>query len=331
MNLTKRLIETLTYRGTAPERDVRWDDLVPGFGVRIYPSGRKTFVISYRHQGRKRLMTFGSYGVLTLEQARTQARVRLSDVLLGRDPLAEAERAADGQTFKDLARAYLDRYARLHKKTWRDDASMLERYVLPSWGPLRITALKRSDIAARHREIGCEHPYAANRFVELMSKMFELAKLWAFVDEDYPNPARRIPAYAETKRDRFVTMQELPRLAAAIDEESSPFVRAAFWLYLFTGLRKRELLRAKWADIDFATGSWRIPETKSGRVHHLPLSSRVRALLAGMPRELAIRTSFRAFVRASHSTISTRPGVECARARDWPTCGCMICAGPLDR
>ncbi len=64
MHLTKRVIESLTYLGPAPRRDVRWDDLMPGFGVRVCPSGRKAFVLSFRPQGRKRMNTIGYFGVL---------------------------------------------------------------------------------------------------------------------------------------------------------------------------------------------------------------------------------------------------------------------------
>jgi integrase len=130
-----------------------------------------------------------------------------------------------------------------------------------------------------------KHPYAANRLVELLSRMYTLASHWGFLDEDYPNPARRIQAFRELKRDRFVKGEEMPALADAIAAEPSPYVRAAFWFYLLTGMRKRELLRARWEDIDFHAALWRLPETKSGRVHHVPLSGKVIAILKSLPRE----------------------------------------------
>lgn len=285
MHITKRVIETFDYRGPEPRKDIRWDDLLPGFGVRVFASGRKTFVLSYRHQGRKRLVTIGAFGVLTIDQARDRARKTLVELQDGTDPLAEKQRLAHGETVKDLCEAYLERYAKLHKKTWRDDAARIRDPILKRWGSLKITALKRTDIAALHRTIGAQHPYAANRLVELISRMYELARLWGFLDEDYPNPARRIQAFREIKRDRFVKAEEMPALAAAIAEEPSPYVQAAFWLYLLTGMRKRELLRARWDDIDFGATLWRLPETKSGRVHHIPLSRKAIAILKSLPRE----------------------------------------------
>src|SRR3569832_2377530 len=76
MKLTKRAIDAMQYEGDGTSRDVRWDDELRGFGVRVYPSGQKAFVLSYRAQGRKRLMTIGAYGVQTLDQARGGARRR---------------------------------------------------------------------------------------------------------------------------------------------------------------------------------------------------------------------------------------------------------------
>src|SRR5262245_8906053 len=91
--LTKTLIDRLTYQGQDNARCVVWDDALPGFGVRVYPSGRKAFILFYWMHGRKRALTLGTYGVLTLEQARKLARQRLGEVIGGADPLAERQRA----------------------------------------------------------------------------------------------------------------------------------------------------------------------------------------------------------------------------------------------
>ena len=72
--LTKKGIDSFAYQGNNGTRDVRWDSPLPGFGVRLYPNGKKAFVLSYRVNGRKRLMTLCNYGVLTLDQARDLAR-----------------------------------------------------------------------------------------------------------------------------------------------------------------------------------------------------------------------------------------------------------------
>ena len=114
--------------------------------------------------------------------------------------------------------------------------------------------------------------------------MFELARRWGFVPKDRGNPARDIDRYKEEKRDRWVNPDELPRLAQAIDAEPNIYVRMALWLYLLTGVRKSELLGARWEDIDWQRQELRLGETKAGRVHYIPLSAPAIAILRDLPR-----------------------------------------------
>jgi integrase len=157
--------------------------------------------------------------------------------------------------------------------------------VLPAWGGLKARAVKRADVAALHARIGKTAPYEANRTIALLSKMFELARRWGFVPEGHPNPARDIDRFKEEKRDRWVTSDELPRLAQAINEEQNESARCALWMYLLTGARKSELLKARWMDIDWTRAELRLPETKAGRVHYIPLSGPALTLLQAMQRD----------------------------------------------
>jgi integrase len=287
VKLTKRTIDAATYTGTNNARCVLWDDDIPGFGCRIFPSGKKSFILSYRVADRKRLLTIGTYGVLTLDQARTAARAELAKIeTQGADPLAVRDQERQGETIKDLCAAYLERYAKVHKKSWSEDERRINNRILPAWGSLKARAIKRSDVAALHSRIGTKegHPYEANRVRELIAKMFELAHRWGFVPDDHRNPAQGIDDYKEQKRDRWVTPDELPRLAQAIDEEPNQTARFALWLYLLTGARKSELLKAQWADIDWTRAELRLADTKAGRVHYIPLSAPALALLREMPR-----------------------------------------------
>ncbi len=234
MHITKRVIDSLSYEGKNGSRDIRWDDRLPGFGVRVYPSGAKSFVLSYRCHGRKRLMVLGRYGVLTLEIARDKARQAMVNSAGGDDPLDQRAKWMRGETIADLAEAYIERHAKIHKKSWKDDERALDKYVLPRWATKKVRNLARADVARLHHEVGRTYPYAANRLLELISKMCELARIWGLVDENAVNPGRGITRFREEKRDRFITPQELPRLAEAIDNEPSLFARYALWMYLLT-------------------------------------------------------------------------------------------------
>ena len=290
MRLTKRVIDSLSYQTSdlshhGNERFVVWDEDPPGFGVRVYPSGRKAFVLSYRVAGRKRLLTVGTYGVLTLEQARTAARAELAKVeTQGADPVAARAQERQGETMRDLCAAYMERHGNA-KKSSAEDQRRIEKHVLPAWGGLKARAVKRADVATLHAKIGKATPYEANRTLALLSKMFELARRWGFVPDGHSNPARDIDRFKEAKRDRWVTPDELPRLAQAINEESNEAARFALWLYLLTGARKTELLQAQWADLDWSRAELRLPDTKAGRVHYIPLSAPALTLLREIPRE----------------------------------------------
>ena len=179
-----------------------------------------------------------------------------------------------------------ERHAKIHKKSWQDDQRAINKYILPRWANHKVRNLRRSDVALMHHQVGRIYPYAANRLLEVISKMFELAKVWGFLDDGAINPARGIPRFKEESRDRYITPEELPRLAEALDNEPNLYARFAIWLYLLTGLRKSELLNCQWDDIDWDGEEISIRDTKNGRPHYLPLSSPAMTLLRQLPRHV---------------------------------------------
>jgi integrase len=323
--LTKKIIDRAVYEGDkhGTEWDVRWDSLIPGFGVRLYPSGRKAFILRYRANGRKRLFTIGTYGPITLEQARTQAKQRIGEVVQGEDPVEQRKKERQGETVRDLCEAYCERHAS-RKRSGRDDQRRIAQHLLPAWANRKVDSMTRADVAALHSRIGERHPYEANRTVALLGKMFELARRWGFLPETAANPARGIDKFKEQKRDRWVTPEELPRLATVIAQYPNLYVRAALWLYLLTGVRREELLQARWDDVDLARCELRLGETKAGRTHYVPLSAPARVLLQQLPREEGNPYILPGTKRGSHLVNVSKPwkkirkaaGVEDVRLHD---------------
>ena len=283
--LTKTAIKRFQYQGDGKSRDVRWDEEPHGFGVRVYPSGQKAFIVSYRTRGRKRLMTLGAHGTLTLDQARKRARKVLSQVDDGRDPLAEKQRKSEGETFEDLTKKYIRDHAKPHNRTWKADENRLERHVPHGWLGRKVDDIERWEVARLHNKIGALYPYEANRLLSLLGKMFRLAKIWGFIKPTADNPAEGVKRFKEHKRKRWLTHEELPELAKAIDKEPNIYIRAALWLYMLTGARKSEILEAKWDDVNWARGQLRLPETKAGEEQALPLSKPAVAILQALPRQ----------------------------------------------
>ncbi len=282
--LRQDTIRSLEYFGDNNSQCIYWDEALPAFGVRVYPNERRTYVSSYRVQGRKRLATLGRADVLTLDEARKKARRYLVQVADGSDPQAEDEAQRASGTVKSLATLYIEKHAKPRKRSWRDDESALNRYLIPKLGSHLASTITNEDISQIHSEIGKTHPYAANRLIEVVRRMYNLARKWRVVRPLMQNPAVGIERYPETKRRRFATAEEMPRIANAIDAEFDPYIRNALWLLLLTGLRTSELLRSKWSDVDWNQRTLEIGKTKNGEALLAPLSRAAIARLKSIPR-----------------------------------------------
>ncbi|MDH5640133.1 MAG: site-specific integrase, partial [Nitrospira sp.] len=209
------------------------------------------------------------------------AKVKIGEIASGKDPAEDRRRRRQSITFGELEKMYLERHA-VHKKSKSNDVGMFKKW-LSDWRSRRLSTITRADITTRHAEMGAAgHTTWANRMVALVRTMFNLAFDWGV--HPGPNPASRIKFFKEVKRDRFVRPDELPRLWKALQNEPNPYVRGAFFIGLLTGARRSEVLGMTWADLDLQQGLWRIPETKAGRSHTLPLPRPAIDELLKLPR-----------------------------------------------
>ena len=294
--LTNKEIRGFRYRGRdGSKRDIRWDrgdGAEKGLGLRIYPSGEKVFVFMYRFRGRKRLMVLESFGTITVQEARGQAGEKRVLLRRGMDPLEERRRDKQGKTFGDLADTYLEQYSKPHKapKSHSEDKRRLKQHVPARWRSRLVDNITADDISALHAEIGATRPYEANRLLSLLGHMFKWGRRRSpsFIGKEairdgWENPAVGSTRFKERSRKRWVTPEELPALAQAIDRESNIYVRAAVWLLLMTGLRKAELLAVRRDEIDWSRGVLRLPHTKSGQEQSASLSGPVLAIMQATP------------------------------------------------
>ena len=283
--LTETLIKSLTYTGDTAKNEwcIWWDEELTRFGVRIYPSGKKSFVIFYRHNRAMKLKTIGKHGLLTLVQARERAKKDLSMLLDGEDPRAEREAIRKAMLFRDFAEDYITREVMPHHKGWAQEVNRIRGHLVKHFGGYPVVSITHDQVTSVHLEIGKTHPAGANRVIKILSSMLTKAEKWGIVPAGTPNPAKGISFYRELARERYVKPEELPALIEAIEQEEI-YPRSAFWLYLLTGFRKSELLTATWSQVDIENRQFILPDSKGGRPHHLPLTVEAMAIIENIPR-----------------------------------------------
>lgn len=284
--IAEKLSKTVVERIAAADGDVVvWDQALPGFGVRVKPSGIRSYIVQYRSRstGASRRLTIGQHGpLLTFDQAKKHARAMLADAMRGEDPVEVRKAARRAPSVADLAADYLERHAvpKKRPKSVRDDRSMLDNIVLPKLGAKKVVSVGRRDIEAIHIAMR-DRPYQANRVLSLLSKLFNLAVEWGWRPD---NPVKGIERFDEQKRDRWLSDDELRRLCTALDEHPNARAANAVRLQLLTGARLGEVLASRKEDFDLGRGVWTKPshQTKQKRTEHLPLSAQALALVASI-------------------------------------------------
>ncbi len=278
VNFTARTIEALKP-AEGSGRVEYWDDSLPGFGMRLSPQGRKTWVLMFWFNGRQRRLTLGTYPALSLSEARQRARDALHEASYGADPAAAKQAERQAETFEELAQEYLDRHAKLKKKSWREDKRLLDRDFLPQWRHSRAKAISRRDVIhILDRIVDRKAPIQANRALALIRKVFNFGIQRSILEV---NPAWHLPAPAEEqRRDRVLSSEEIATLWGALESQASP-ISGYFKLLFLTAQRPGEVLKMEWSEIDLTDGWWVIPpgKSKNGLSHRIPLSASATRIL----------------------------------------------------
>jgi integrase len=282
MNLTKRNVDQIDPK----KKDaIYFDDRLSGFGLRVSPAGRKTFIVQYRAGGRTRRYALGVFGAITCDEARLLAKETLGAVAKGQDPSHERNEMRKAPTVKQLAARFLEQHVstRCKPRTVVEYRHALKAHIIPALGAFKVRDVKRSDMATLHHAMR-NTPYQANRTLGVASKMFNLAEVWGLIDPG-ANPCRLISKYREKKRERFLNAEELRRLWTTLNEREaqgleSPHLAGAMRLLILTGCRLSEIQTLKWSYI--VNGAMCLPDSKTG-ARHIPLSATAIDALRDIP------------------------------------------------
>ena len=288
--LTKRLVEAL--KPTANRDIFAWDSEIRGLGIRLKPSGTKTFFVQYRNEARRtRRLVLGQFGVLTVEQARELARKRLVAVINGQDPSAERKAMHGSCTVGQLCHWYLKEAesGRLLGKRRRPikassllmDRNRIQCHIIPLLGTMLVSGLKRGDVERMQADIvfgKTAKPRvgrggnttggsgAACRSVSTLHAIFEHGVRLGMIEA---NPARGVRKIAEHRRDRRLSEREIIQLGRVMSQmETSGECQTGFTairFILLTGLRRMEALTLETTWLDASLHCIHFPDTKAGR------------------------------------------------------------------
>lgn len=283
MKLTQRLVSSLK----PSDSDLFvWDDALPGFGVRVKPSGASAYLIQYRNAFRAtRRYAFAKTTEYKLEKARRKAAKLLGSVRDGADPSADRKANLRADKVRELCDRFLSDHVEVHAKPryLQEQRRIVETKIKPALGANPIRAVTRADVQALHLALR-KTPYEANRVLAALSVIFKLAEHWKLRDEG-TNPAHGVARYREKRRERLLTDAEVQRIYGAMRKVEHTRTMPdsailAIRLLFSTACRASEILGLKWDYIDRDNNDLVWPDSKTGYMRK-PMTDETAALLEG--------------------------------------------------
>lgn len=310
--ITKRIVDDAQQKAAAY---FIWCSDLKGFGVRIHPSGGRTYYVDYRNRdGARKRMKLGDHGPLTCEEARKLAMQTLGGVVKGDDPLTERQTRRNSLTVKELCADYMAAAEkglifgkkRQPKKPYTivQDHARIDRHIVPLLGKKLVKELTRADVAKfirdvtvgktavdiktdkkRSRVIVRGGAGTAARAASFLGAILTWAVHEGVIES---NPAHGVKRQADRKRTRRLTPEEYRKLGDALrqaEEEREIWQGlAGARLLTLTGCRLGEIVKLRWSEVDDAGGCFRLEDTKEGASTR-PIGRPALDLLSGLERE----------------------------------------------
>ncbi|HEY9680859.1 MAG TPA: tyrosine-type recombinase/integrase [Oculatellaceae cyanobacterium] len=258
MRLTGEYIKSLVYTKTRKKPDgteahpsqVFWDDAIPGFGVRVSQTGRKSFVYRYKIGGVQRTSVLGTYGqtgrygTLSVQDARALALQWQARINEAADPLSERRTFSRDMTLSRVCREYQDEVARPRAQ------AIIRCHILPALGHKNVKKITEADVNRLVNNVGISDGKVctANMILEEIRSIFEFARAKNYVDVGHLNPTDNLRRLKKPN-SYSLSNDDLTVLARAIDSCGNDIVRLVIWFHVFSGLPFKSLLEARWSDI----------------------------------------------------------------------------------
>lgn len=270
------------------KRKIYWESCSHGIGnlgIRVSPVGRKAWIFMYRFDNRARMLTLGVYPKMSVAQAHAACGAAINKRLHGEDPacisVEQNQKARAALTLTDLTNEYIEKWAKVRKKSWRADLRTFNFDVIPKWGRRKANTITRRDVIALLDGIVARgSPIQANRTLAIVRKMFNFAVSRDLLPAS-PCAAIMKPSPEKT-RDRVLTPVEFEEFFLKLPKaRMGCLVTLALHLQIFTAQRCGEVVSAEWSEFDLDARWWTIPSSKAKNKlsHRVPLSSQAIELI----------------------------------------------------
>lgn len=281
--ITKHFVDKCERLVSGQEKTF-WDDELRGFGVRVRSTGRKAFIVQYRNaHGRERKYTLGTYGALTPQEARNEAKVVLGRVASGQDPADDKQTNRSARTIAEMCDEHLRlNKDRLKNSTWTMDKSRIECHIKPLIGSRSVKSLTPGDVEKLLQDITRGKSAqtkkgqgrggqtsggsgVAGRAVAMLGTILERAVRDGTIDR---NPVRGVARPKQLPKRPPFSFELVERLGEALREGYAIQLNdnglTAIRLLLLSGCRRQEILGLRWGEVDFKSQCLRLADTKSG-------------------------------------------------------------------
>lgn len=291
--LTKSLID----QNNSNDKDYFvWDSEVKGFGCRIWPSGKKTYMFFYRSPltQKKIGVKIGVHGHITVDEARIEVKKLSAEIASGSDPKEEKQKKMIEQkkiddkdlNFKDFLPIFIERHSKIYNKptTQKVNEQQFKTHILPFFCNKELKAITKQDIL-KFKDSLKQYQTTANRCLKLISCVFNKAIAWDYLSEGR-NPCLGITKYKENKKERFLAKNEIDQLSKTLTfnqdlQLNCPYVLGVIQMLMYTGCRKSEILTLKWADVQLDQNCLHLKDSKTGE-KIVPLNSLSKAVLESL-------------------------------------------------
>lgn len=306
-------------------RYVIWDNELSGFGLRVAPTGAKSWIASYRAGGGRnapqRLMTLGTYPKVGAPAARSAAAKVLAAAALGQDPAGDRTAKRREMTVADLVDLYetdgcfVQRGVRqgepMKATTKAYTMARLRHHVVPLLGTKRVSEVTEADVERFARDVA-RGKTAKDEKVEKRKRIIvrggdgaarkvvrDLSALFSFAQRQRIVPANPVATASvrktDNRRERFLSLEEVKRLGAALEaveaEGANPMAINQARLLALTGCRRNEIAGLKFEEVDFERGLLVLGDTKTGRSVR-PLGAAALALLKTLRADADEKAAF---------------------------------------